>query len=93
MGRLISSYTDYLFNGQYPHDHETISRHTPRRRLDDRIRDLCSRLVQTDDGQFQQLLHELKGALREHNNRLRKLAAAKLADRLRPGNCCCMPKS
>jgi hypothetical protein len=71
MGQLISSYTDYLFNGQYPHDHETTSGHPPRRRLDDRIRDLCSQLVQADDGQFQELLYALKAALHEHNNRLR----------------------
>jgi len=93
MEQLISSYTNYLFKGQYPSDDETISRHAPRRRLDDRIRDLCSQVVRANDRQFQQLLDELKVALREHINHLRKLAAAKLADTLRPGDCCSMRKS
>ena len=54
----------------------------PFRRLEDRIRELCSRLVSAEDGDVEPLISELRSALREHNQQLRKLAAAKLASSL-----------
>src|SRR5216684_7600838 len=49
------------------------------RRLEDRIRDLCSRAVAAQDSELDTIFSALQQALREHNDRLRKLAAAKLA--------------
>src|SRR5229473_6762211 len=49
------------------------------RRLEDRIRDLCSRAVAAQDSELDSIFSALQQALREHNDRLRKLAAAKLA--------------
>lgn len=48
------------------------------RRLEDRIRDLCARAVSAQDSELEAILSALQSALREHNDRLRKLAAAKL---------------
>jgi predicted RNA-binding Zn ribbon-like protein len=50
-----------------------------RRRLEDRIRHLCDRAVQSDDlAQSQSLLAELKDAIRELTDRLRTRAAGTL---------------
>jgi hypothetical protein len=54
----------------------------PSRRLDDRIRELCHRVVASGEDELEPLIAELKSALGEHNLRLRKLAAAKLANSL-----------
>ena len=51
----------------------------PSRRLEDRIRELCAKAVAAKDGDLDPTLAELREALHEHNVRLRKLAAAKLA--------------
>lgn len=51
----------------------------PARRLEDRIRELCSKVVAADDAEFGSTFFELNSALREHSERLRKLAAGKLA--------------
>ena len=51
----------------------------PSRRLDDRIRELCARVVSTQGAEMESTIAQLKAALHEHNERLRKLAAAKLA--------------
>jgi hypothetical protein len=56
----------------------------PSRRLDDRIRELCSKVVSADENDLEPLIEDLKSALREHNSRLRKLAAAKLANPFSP---------
>jgi hypothetical protein len=58
----------------------------PSRRLDDRIRELCHRVVSAsaEEGELEPLIEDLKSALREHNSRLRKLAAAKLANPFPP---------
>ena len=51
----------------------------PSRRLEDRIRELCSKAVAADDSaNFREVMRELREALREHSNRLRELAARKL---------------
>jgi hypothetical protein len=53
----------------------------PSRRLDDRIRELCAKAVTAQDSELDAIFSELNGALHEHNERLRKLAADKLAGR------------
>jgi hypothetical protein len=51
----------------------------PSRRLDDRIRALCAEVVATgEEGRFELAISKLQSALREHNERLRRLALAKL---------------
>jgi hypothetical protein len=50
----------------------------PSSRLDDRIRDLCVKAVTAPDSELDAIFSELNKALREHNERLRKLAAEKL---------------
>jgi hypothetical protein len=51
----------------------------PQRRLEDRIHALVNRAVATHDrAELDHVIHELRTALHEHANRLRKLAAAKL---------------
>jgi hypothetical protein len=55
------------------------------RRLEDRIRDLCAKTVSAPEGELEPIISDLKAALREHTQRLRKLAAAKLI-RKRPPN-------
>jgi hypothetical protein len=57
----------------------------PSRRLDDRIRQLCYEVISAGDDELETLIEDLKSALREHNARLRKLAAAKLANPFPPG--------
>jgi len=54
----------------------------PFRRLDDRIRELCSALTSAKEYELLPLISELKSALRQRTETVRKLAAAKLA---RPG--------
>ena len=49
------------------------------RRLEDSIRELCSRALEAQDSELDSIFSALQNALREHNERLRKLAAAKLA--------------
>jgi hypothetical protein len=48
------------------------------RRLEDRIRELCAMAVTAEAPELEIILSELQSALREHTERLRKLAAAKL---------------
>ena len=50
----------------------------PPHRLDDRIRELCARVVAAEGDDLPPAISDLKAALREHNNRLRKLAASTL---------------
>ena len=50
----------------------------PTRRLEDRVRELCSKAVKARNAEFDAALSELRAALREHSSRLRKMAAAKL---------------
>ena len=52
----------------------------PSRRLEDRIRDLCARVVSVDEKKLEPLIAELQSALHEHTGRLRKLAADKLSN-------------
>jgi len=48
------------------------------RRLEDRIRELCAKALTAQESELHAILHALRSALREHNGRLRRLAAAKL---------------
>jgi hypothetical protein len=51
----------------------------PRRRLNDRIEDLVAKVVVTyDDDELEEIFRQLREALHEHTERLRKLAAKKL---------------
>lgn len=54
----------------------------PSRRLDDRIRELCHKVVSASEDELEPLIADLKSALSEHNVRLRKMAAVKLANAL-----------
>jgi hypothetical protein len=49
------------------------------RRLEDRIRELCARAVAAHDSELDTIFSDLQRSLHEHNDRIRKLAAAKLA--------------
>lgn len=51
----------------------------PFRQLDDRIRELCRRAVAADDAQFTSVLAELRGAMREHIQHMRRMAIQQLA--------------
>jgi hypothetical protein len=48
------------------------------RRLEDRIRELCALAVAAEDPELEIVLAQLQAALREHTERLRRMAAAKL---------------
>lgn len=51
------------------------------RRLEDRIRELCGKVVAARDSDgFGPALSDLKSALQEHSERLRKMAATKLVN-------------
>ena len=56
----------------------TLDGAVPSRRLEDRIRDLCVKAVDSETDEFKLVLEQLKAALHEHTQRLRKLAAIKL---------------
>ena len=49
-----------------------------RRRLADRIRELCDKAVSAPDDEVGPIIRELQAALREQNERLRQLAAQSL---------------
>jgi hypothetical protein len=53
-------------------------------RLEDRIRTLCADVVAAEGDHLEPSLSELKAALHEHTERLRKVAAAKLASIVKP---------
>jgi len=51
----------------------------PSRRLEDRIRELCTKAVAAPgSADFNEVMQQLRAALHEHANRLRQLAARKL---------------
>lgn len=52
----------------------------PFHRLDDRIRELCSQVAASDDTNFAGVLSELRSAMREHIQHLRKMAVQQLAE-------------
>lgn len=52
--------------------------HVPSRRLEDHIKDLCSKIVTVREDDLEPVLSELKSALHKHNTKLRRLAAEKL---------------
>ena len=49
------------------------------RRLEDRIRELCSKAVSSDDSEFSTVMSELRAAMREHVERIRTRAVRQLA--------------
>jgi hypothetical protein len=51
---------------------------SPSRRLDDRIRELCSQALIASNSELDTILSNLRSALRDHAARLRKLAVKKL---------------
>ena len=48
----------------------------PRRRLEDRIRDLCTRLVASSERNFDETLAELQAAISEHTLRIQNNTSA-----------------
>jgi hypothetical protein len=50
----------------------------PQRRLEDRIRGLCTLALTAKGSQLDNALRDLQGALRDHVKRLRTFATAKL---------------
>jgi hypothetical protein len=64
------------------YDHRSYSLRgfpVPQRRLEDRIQTLAAKAVATQDpAELNDIIHQLRAALREHADRLRKLAAEKL---------------
>jgi hypothetical protein len=53
----------------------------PSRLLDKRIRDLCAKAVAADTVNFAEVLEELRSALHEHAEEMRKLARKEIARR------------
>lgn len=53
----------------------------PSRRLDDRIRELCRKALTAQEYELEAIFSELKSALREHTERLRKLLTIKLVNK------------
>lgn len=51
------------------------------RRLEDRIRELCARTLVARGPELEQIFSELKSALHEHSEQLRKSAGIKLVRR------------
>ncbi|HZQ94708.1 MAG TPA: hypothetical protein VFA67_06835 [Candidatus Sulfotelmatobacter sp.] len=51
----------------------------PSRRLEDRVRELCAKATAAEESEIVGILTELRETLAEHNRRLRKMAAQKLA--------------
>ena len=57
----------------------------PRRRLQDRIEDLVTKAIATDDPhELDAVIQQLRECLHEHSERLRKLAADKLTTQTDP---------
>jgi len=53
-----------------------------RRRLDDRIRELCDKALAAQSApEWENIITDLQSGLREHNERLRKRVALRLAGR------------
>jgi len=61
---------------------QVMSQGVHSRRLEDRVRKLCAKVVTANDDELAPAFAELRSALHEHNQRLRRLAVAKLANRL-----------
>jgi len=56
----------------------------PPRTLDDRIRQLCARVIATREKDLGPAISDLRAALHEHTQRLRRLAVGKLIFRWSP---------
>jgi len=50
----------------------------PSRRLEDRIRELCGKVLTARNSELYEVLSDLQSALHEHGERLRKVAIMKL---------------
>jgi hypothetical protein len=46
----------------------------PSNRLEDRIRELCAQAIASDETDFQGVISELRSAMREHIEKVRKMA-------------------
>lgn len=53
-----------------------MPRSTPPRRLEDRIRELCTRALHPEEPECSQVIAELRSAIQEQTLRLENLAAA-----------------
>ena len=53
-------------------------RNVPARRLEDRIRELCRKALTANKSELREVLSDLRLALHEHTERLRKVAIMKL---------------
>ena len=57
---------------------ETIFGMTSPRRLEDRIRELCARSLSAEGEEWRAIVEDLRKALREHSEYMRKMAAENL---------------
>ena len=67
-----------------PHQNPVALYRVPSRRIDDRIRDLCAKVASSEGNDYEPTISELNAALREHTDRLRKMAAESLAKKAAP---------
>jgi len=51
----------------------------PSSRLEDRIRELCARAVESDDADLSSVMSDLRSALQQHVEKIRTLAVRQLA--------------
>lgn len=79
MSELLTSEPDDMAAPLAALIHAALATQQPLCRLEDRIRELSVRVVDAAEDQIEPYISELKAALREHNGRLRKLAASGLA--------------
>lgn len=70
--------TAYGNQGMAVHWNCAIASNMQSRRLEDRIRSLCAKVVSVGDKELAPAISDLQSALREHTDRIRKLAAGKL---------------
>lgn len=69
---------DGLHKIPYGQDLHTVAACPVPSRLDDHIRQLCIKVVRARDVDLEPAISELKAALRQHTQTLRKMAAEKL---------------
>jgi hypothetical protein len=77
-GITTSNKRDYGNHCMEPVPESDVFWNVSQYRLDDRIRQLCAKVVASSDQDLGPSIAELKAALRQHNERLRKLALAQL---------------
>jgi hypothetical protein len=72
----VKGILEMLYSGR--RKHVEISR-VPYRRPEDRIRDLCSKAIVSDDSEFASVVSELRSAMHDHIEKIRTLAVRQLA--------------